>query len=96
MRAVQIRRASASRELALELEVHHRLAVRGVAPGHHALEAAVLAPRRADHRVQEAAERELARRELLGDRVHQEGRVVGVGLDHGAHGRRSRRARSSG
>ena len=38
---------------------------------------------RPDHRVQQRRTRQLARRELLGDRVHQERRVVGVRLDDG-------------
>ena len=68
-------------EPAIELEMHHRLAVRRVTARHHPLEAAVLVANRADHRVDQQPHAEVASRELLGDRVHQERRVVGVRLD---------------
>jgi hypothetical protein len=69
------------RQPAFELDVHHRFAMRRVPAGEHPFDPAVLVPRRADHRVQEELHAELARGELLDDRVHQEGRVVRVRLD---------------
>ena len=50
-------------------------------PDMHPLELAVLGAMRADHRVHDQPHAEVARRELLGDRVDQERRVVGVRLD---------------
>ena len=68
----------------LELDVDHRLAMRGVAPGEDLGDAAVLGAPGADHRVQQQASVQVASVQLLGDRVDEERRVVGARLDHGA------------
>ena len=66
----------------VHLEVHHRLTVAGIATGEHALDASLRIADRADHRVQQPADDEVASQELFVDRVDQERRVVGAGLDH--------------
>ena len=71
-------------EPAIQFEMHQRLAVRRVTAGHHPLQVTVLAANRADHRVHDQPHTEVPSRELLGDGVHQERRVVGVRLDDGA------------
>ena len=68
-------------ELTVELEVHHRLSMARVAPGHHALDSALLVADRADHRVQQTADAEAPGEQLLLHGVDEEGRVVGIGLD---------------
>ena len=68
-------------ESAVDLEVHERLAVLGFPPGPDADQPPLLVADRPDHRVEQTLDRETARREFLGDRVDEEGRVVGVDLD---------------
>ena len=55
----------------------------GFSAGQHLDEAALFVSDRADHRMEEALDREPSRRELLRDRVDEERRVVGGHLDDG-------------
>ena len=71
-------------ETAVDLEVHEGLAALGLPAGHHLDEATLLVSDGADDRVEEALDREPSRRELLGDRVDEEGRVIGGDLDDGS------------
>ncbi len=74
---------SCSAQPALELDMHHRLAVRRIATREHALQAPVLRARGADHRVQQQPRAQLAGAQLLVDGVHEERGVVGAALDDG-------------
>ena len=68
-------------QTAIELEVHDRLAVRGVPRRGDTLQTPLLVARRADDRVQDPADHQVPSRELLGDGVDQERRVVDVRLE---------------
>ncbi len=74
-------------QTAIELEVHDRLAVRGVPSRGDTLQTSLLVARRADDRVQDPAHDQVPSGELLGDGVDQERRVVDVRLEDRARSR---------
>ena len=70
-------------ERTIDLEMHQGLAVFGFPARPHADEMPLLVAIRADHRVEQPFDRETPRRQLLRDRVDEEGRIVGHDLDDG-------------
>ena len=74
-------------EVPADLEVHDRFAGRRLPGVQHVRDAPVGAALGADHRMDDQPDLETARGQLLGDRVHQEGHVRAVRLDHRADGR---------
>ena len=76
-------------QTAIELEVHDRLAVRGIPSRGDTLQTPLFVAGRADDRVQDPAHDQVPSGELFGDGVDQERRVVDVRLEDRARSRES-------